>query len=81
MTTPKHTAILRRYNGITGELEVERKSIIPVQELLDSFHELWPYHRKLIQPDGIFRVLVYSTAGRYEGWNADYYFTIEPLND
>ena len=79
MTTTSYTATVRRYNGTSGEREIERKIRIPLPVYLESFAELWPFHREMIQDDNTIRVMVYSTQGRFQAWNADYFFTIEPI--
>ena len=80
MTNKRYTATVRRFSGISGKLQMARRIVTPVDLFLESFAECWPFHRKTIQEDGTYRVMVYSTQGRFLGWNADYYFTVTPIN-
>jgi len=79
MTTPRFTATVRRYNGTSGEREIERKIRIPLTIYLESFAELWPFHRKALAGDRLL-VDVYSTADRFASHQPDYIFTINPIN-
>lgn len=78
MTTPRYTATVRRYNGKTMDCEIDQKIMIPLDLYLESFADLWPFHRTHITGDRIV-VDVYSTAERYKWHDADYFFSINPI--
>lgn len=78
MTTPRYTATVRRYNGDTGERQIEKKILIPLNLYLESFAELWPFHRKALIGDRVV-VDVYSTSARFRDHEPDYIFTINPV--
>lgn len=77
------TAVLRRFDGKTGALQQERLTVTPVDLLLESFDECWPFH-KTTEGETLGRktyvVYVYSTQSEYSRDLPVFSFTIDPIN-
>ena len=77
------TAILRRFDGKTGALQQERLTVTPVDLLLESFNECWPFH-KTIEGETLGRktyvVYTYNTQEAYVCDLPLFSFTIDPIN-
>ena len=82
MKATKHTALLRRFDSKTNTLQLERLTVTPVDLLLESFNECWPFH-KTSEGTTLGRktyvVYVYTTNDDYMSDRPLYTFTIDPL--
>lgn len=76
------TAVLRRFDGKTGALQQERLTVTPVDLLLESFNECWPFHKThegTVLDRKTYIVYVYTTNDDYMSDSPLYTFTIDPL--